>query len=305
MLDPTSFTTPTTPSKCMVSGFCRAEDTTSGTWDDTWGCKNTDACTNETTCLNRVHGIADYCKNNVGEKICTKFTSTGRSRCVGHTIVLGSTSGAAEYVGNLLGEFVKQEREYNEHIFYKQRETEAEGGAFVYFEQNAWWVGPTLGGGGSRLKNELATDVPPTKGWQYSLQEGAGEWRNEDSTLSLGFTSLAPVCQLVRVEGDAKVKNSPMARVLGDYKIQDTRWSCGRPVYRLINSEREVSYLMVKKDAWYIHHSDHDRIASGRATNSPTDVDAAASVRLGLTRWTYIDGNDDWKEGNIDVKCLD
>ena len=71
------------------------------------------------------------------------------------------------------------------------------------------------------------------------------------------------------------------------------------------HARRQGSYLMVKKDAWYIHHSDHDRIASGRATNSPTDVDAAASVRLGLTRWTYIDGNDDWKEGNIGVKCLD
>ena len=159
---------------------------------------------------------------------------------MGHTIVLGSTSGAAEYVGNFLGEFVKQEREYNKHIFYKQRETEAEGGAFVYFEQNAWWVGPTLGGRGSMLKNELATDVPPRKGWQYSLREGSAEWTNEDSTLSLGFTSLARICRLVRVEGDAEVKNSQAARVLGDYKIQETRWSCGRPVYRLINSEREV-----------------------------------------------------------------
>ena len=255
-------------------------------------------------CVCRVQGIADYCKNNAGEKVCTTFSATGRSRCVGHTIVLGSTGAAAEYVGNLLGEFVKQEGEYDEHIFFKQRETEAEGGVYVYFEQNAWRVGRTLGGEGGGLKNELATDLPPANGWQYSVR--GGEWRNDDNTLALGFTSLAPVCQLVRVGGDAEVENSH-ARVLGDYKIQEESWSSGRPVYRLINSEREVSYLMVKKDinAWYIHHSDHDWIASGRATNSPTDVEAAGSVSLGLTKWTYIDVNDDWKEGNIDVACLD
>ena len=33
--------------------------------------------------LSRAQGIADYCQNGAGEQVCTTFTSTGNSKCVG------------------------------------------------------------------------------------------------------------------------------------------------------------------------------------------------------------------------------
>ena len=33
--------------------------------------------------LPRVEGLAEYCQNGAGEQVCTTFTSTGSSKCVG------------------------------------------------------------------------------------------------------------------------------------------------------------------------------------------------------------------------------
>ena len=203
-----------------------------------------------------------------------------------------------------MGEFVEQEGEHNGRIFFKQRNTEAEGGAYIYFEQSGWKVSDTLGKAGGVLRNMQVTKLPPQKEWQY--WDGS-EWRNDDSTLALEFASLPPPCQLVEVEGDADVRKHHSSR-LGNYKIQQNRWSRGRPVYQL-DSVLELWYLSVKKGStdWSISPSTtgiDDWISSGRATNSPADVEAAGSVRVGETMWTHWDGNA-WKEGNITVKCLD
>ena len=41
-----------------------------------------------------------------------------------------------------------------------------------------------------RLRNMETTDLPPQKGWQYSIGD---EWEENDITLLLEFTSLSPV----------------------------------------------------------------------------------------------------------------
>jgi len=79
----TTLTTPSTPSQCLVTGDCRIEGTTGGQWNDDWGCENAAACTSESACLDRAQGIGDYCQNESGEEVCTTFTATGSSRCVG------------------------------------------------------------------------------------------------------------------------------------------------------------------------------------------------------------------------------
>ena len=215
------------------------------------------------------------------------------------TVVLGSTAGAAEWMGEYFGEFVEQEGEHNRRIFFKQRETEAEEGAYIYFEENVWWVGQGLGKA-KYLRNTQVTKLPPKSGWEYG---GYGD----DSTLALEFASLPPPCQLVEVKGDSEVRKHQPSK-LGNYRIQENRWSCGRPVYQL-DSELELWYLLMKKGSpgWIIDSSTTRPggwFQSGRGTNSPTDPEAAGSVRSGLTRWRYI-GKGGWQEGNITVKCLD
>ena len=141
--------------------------------------------------------------------------------------------------------------------------------------------------------------------WRYFWNGSA--WRNDDSTLAFEFASLPTPCQLVEVEGDADVRKH-YANSLGNYRIQENRWSSGRPVYQL-DSEFGLRYLLVKKGltTWSISPSttaSGASIQSGRATYSPTDFEAAGSVRFGRTRWKYWDGNA-WNQGNITVKCLD
>ena len=95
---------------------------------------------------------------------------------------------------------------------------------------------------------------------------------------------------------------------MGDYRFQMNRWSSGRPVYKLVNSEVN-RYLLVKegKINWTIRRSINATTAfirSGRGTNSPTSAEAGPSVRLGITRWRYYNSGSR-KEADITVSCLD
>ena len=201
---------------------------------------------------------------------------------------------------------MEQEGEHNGRIFFKQRETEADGEAYIYFEQNAWKVSDTLGRREGKLQNRQVTKLPPQKGWQWH-HWAESHWRNDDSTLALEFASLPSPCQLVEVEGDAAMRKHHASK-LGNYTIQQNRWSRGRPVYQL-NSTLMEMYLLVMKgiSAWSFSSSTTGTSAwgaSGRATNSPTDVEAAGNVWLGQTRGMHSDDRG-VKEGNITVKCLD
>ena len=42
----------------------------------------------------RAQGIADYCQNGAGEQVCTTFTSTGSSKCVGEEGGGGGNTGS-------------------------------------------------------------------------------------------------------------------------------------------------------------------------------------------------------------------
>ena len=213
-------------------------------------------------------------------------------------IVLESTGGAAEYRGAFLGEFVEQEEnDYNGRPFYRQRETEGGQEKLLRFEQNSWWVS-------SVLRNKQSTDIPPATDWEYfSLDK---KWKN-DTTLRLRFSNLTP-CKLVRVSSDEEEVKRHISHKLGNYNLLEKRWSSGRPIYQKTNSEQDWFLLVPNRTTiWVIRGSISDKrakkyVASGRATNLPTDAEAGPRPDDGVKQWRYWNGNG-YKEGNISITC--
>ena len=137
---------------------------------------------------------------------------------VAATIVFSSSAGAAEYQGHMLGEFVEA-GEHGGRPYYRQRDTEGED-AFLYSERGSWLVSNTLGGSSANLRSSQNTIKPPVDRWMFSR----GEYNDDDTSLTLEFTSLSP-CQLVRVEGEGDVlKEQPDC--LGDYRSVQTSAEC-------------------------------------------------------------------------------
>merc|ERR1712013_356110 len=263
------------------------------------------------------NGLADYCQLMLGEECpsvkgcgfndlcgpdesCRDNNSTVGFICIPDTIVLSSKAGAAEYVGGALGEFVRI-GDHNNRPHYKQRDTEGVTDHYLYYISGGWRVSPTLGGSLSWLKNRQDTDLPPRANWRYY---NGKKWLDDDGTLKLDYTTLSP-CKLVRVASSGFWFLLHSSR-LDDYRLQEGRWSEGRPVYKKGSGSTEL-FLRVPegKSAWAITPSTTSSSAwlqSGRATNSPTSPHAGASGRFGVSRWRYYDG-DSWKEGDISFFC--
>jgi len=133
------------------------------------------------------------------------------------TVVFSSVAGAAEWQGSSLGEFVKA----GEHLgrpFYKQRDTEGSSNRFLYSEGGRWWVSDTLGRLGGNMKNNQNTNLPMTTNWLYvSRADYEWDWRDNDRSLTLEFTSLSP-CKLVRVAGNQDAVEK-VGSSLGDYRF--------------------------------------------------------------------------------------
>ena len=162
---------------------------------------------------------------------------------------MSSTAGAAEHQGGSLGEF-EEAGEHGGRPYYRQKDTEGNKDAFLYSEGGKWLVSNTLGKStveqfvsdflglsavsiwsrigqwlavkswGSqinwsidRLTNNQNTPKPPAHQWYF--WDGK-KHNDEDTTLSLTFTSLPP-CNLVRVVGGGMVvEKQPDS--LGDYR---------------------------------------------------------------------------------------
>jgi len=129
--------------------------------------------------------------------------------------VLSSTAGAAERVGGILGEFVEA-GEYGGRPFFRQRDTEGQRGNFLYSEGGEWWVSDILGESNGFLRNSQNTNTPPSTQWEYY---GGGMWNDDDTSLTLEFTTLSPICQLVRVAGEGEVLEK-VGNSLGDYRSE-------------------------------------------------------------------------------------
>ena len=129
--------------------------------------------------------------------------------------MLSSTAWAAEWVGNRLGEFVEA-GEHGGRPFYRQRDTEGQIETFLYSGGGEWKVGPTLGGSIGFLRNLQNTNKPPSTQWEYY---GGGKWNDDDTSLTLEFTTLSPICQLVRVAGEGEVVEKRGSE-LGDYRSE-------------------------------------------------------------------------------------
>ena len=126
--------------------------------------------------------------------------------------MLSSTARAAEHQGSILGEFVEA-GEHGGRPYYRQRNTEGTKDIFLYSEAGQWWVSDTLGGSSANLENYQDSPRPPSSQWLY--WDGK-KWNNNDTSLTLEFTTLSP-CQLVRVAGKGDVVKKRGSE-LGDYR---------------------------------------------------------------------------------------
>ena len=127
--------------------------------------------------------------------------------------MLSSTAGAAEWVGNRLGEFVEA-GEHGGRPYYLQRNTEKRQPNYLFFEDYCWRVSETFESRNSNVKNCKDTQLPPKRNWKYAKY---GRW-SDDTSLTLEFTSLSP-CQLVRVAGEGEVVRK-QGSSLGDYRSE-------------------------------------------------------------------------------------
>ena len=129
--------------------------------------------------------------------------------------MLSSTAGAAEWQGGRLGEFVEA-GEHGGRPFYRQRDTEGTEESFLYSEGGNWFVEVTLGESTGWLRNSQNTNTPPSTQWEYW---GGGKYNDDDTSLTLEFTTLSPICQLVRVAGEGEVVEKRGSE-LGDYRSE-------------------------------------------------------------------------------------
>merc|ERR1712012_1130386 len=132
-----------------------------------------------------------------------------------------------------------------------------------------WMVGPTLGESRAWLWKRQDTILPPKANWLY---HNGKKWSDDDQTLKLDYTTLSP-CELVRVAGSGRVLDHEPGS-MGYYRLQEGRWSAGRPVYKK-GSGSTARFLVVAETRTYWHISSSTTstaagIQSGRATNSPT-----------------------------------
>ena len=127
--------------------------------------------------------------------------------------MLSSTAGAAEEVGNALGEFVRM-GEHNNRPYYKQRDTEGDEILYLYNNKDGWWVDDTFGESNGWLVNRQDTDLPPRANWLYVKN---GKPVDDDWTLMLDYTTLSP-CKLVKVAGSGRVLDYQSSK-MGDYRF--------------------------------------------------------------------------------------
>ena len=127
--------------------------------------------------------------------------------------MLSSTAGAAEYQGDMLGEFVEA-GEHGGRPYYRQRDTEGKSDHFLYSEGGEWLVSGTLGKSVGELTNYEDSAQPPVDQWLY----WDGKKQNDDTSLTLKFTTLSP-CKLVRVAGEGEVVKKRGIE-LGDYRSE-------------------------------------------------------------------------------------
>jgi len=271
----------------------------------TYGC-NTNKCSGEVSCGQHTARSCAECPQGNGKSWCNGDCRWRDGECKDFTatIVLSSTAGAAEYQGNNLGEFVEA-GEHGGRPYYKQRDTEGGRPRYLYFGDNCWQVSVTLGNRNDYIKNCQNTQMPPTRNWEYAHYDGTWSWSNDDTSLTLEFTTLS-LCQLVRVVGGDEVVEKRCECELGDYRLEVGRWSEGRPVFKKVEGGPRFLFVKEGYSTWSIRSSTtaaEDWVLSGRATNSPSSPKAGPSVRFGLTRWRYLVSSK-WVEGDISVTCL-
>merc|ERR1712066_426791 len=97
-----------------------------------------------------------------------------------------STAGAAEWQGDLLGDFVEAGY-YGERPYFLQRDTEGNDEIFLYYFENRWRVWSSLGSTTMSMYIISSMNIPVNGEWVYW---GGGKWNNEDTSFTLEYTSI-------------------------------------------------------------------------------------------------------------------
>ena len=92
--------------------------------------------------------------------------------------------------------------------------------------------------------------------------------------------------------------------IVCSHRLEVGKWSRGRPVFKRVDGYSRFLLVTRWSNHWVIQRNTFDDAAymqSGRATNSPSSLEAGPSVTEELTRWRYA--TPEWKEGDISVTC--
>ena len=143
-------------------------------------------------------------------------------------VVISSTGGAAQYHGEVLGQF-----EYDEvKRYYRQTSTEQGHekfqAIFLYPDaDDSWWINDTPGEMAGRLLNPSPSKSLPTSGWQYD--DPSMEHWQDDPNLTISPGPLPPLARQFTVTATgAAAERFPS--YLGVF-TRTERWWEGRPVY--------------------------------------------------------------------------
>jgi len=232
----------------------------------------------------------ESCRNDNSTQLgfkCTKApppatTTTEKpvKRGCSGSLVLSSTAGAADYQGDLLGEY-QEAGEWNGKSLWLQRD----GKGKLFFGSFRKWAVTD-----EELKNDIvgvglrsvsSSEQPPLTGWEF----GDGfKWRRDQSmTLSCGpLVSCSQVT--VSIPGDWQSE--------GVYRPTNT-WKNGRPVYQQNEGTMELEVLQSPvsgRSSWGVYDTENANyvMKSGRATNSPGDPSAKSSEISEQTTWVLI-----------------
>ena len=210
------------------------------------------------------------------------------SSIISATVVISSTGGAAQYVGEVLGQYeYLEDKGYYVQTSTEQSEEEFHARYLYRDEDDYWYVYDTPGEMRGWLQSRRPSKTLPSTGWKYSN----GESLQDDLSLTVTQGPLPPLPRQFTVTATgAEVEKWPS--FLGVFN-RTQRWWYGRPVY--INTEGVLLYHTNNDHGWVIGDTFGKRGLSGsRSHHSPASED----------NWRYWTGSE-WKPASVTVTGSD
>ena len=163
-----------------------------------------------------------------------------------------------------------------------------------------WGISTILGGSARGMSNLSTSASIPLTQWRYW---GEGEWK-VDPELKIS-RDLGSPCGNITITATGRAATVQSA-CLGVYKPTD-KYSAGRKIFKQVNGGK-VLMVRLSKVGWGIQDNVNKcgsfvsyMISACAPSLCPADTRAETSGRLRYIYWQYLD--EDWKHGDITVKC--